>query len=118
MIHDCRRSKLDGRRTCHPLKSEKPCQKGWEVKKTGTDLFNRHANVDHHLPMELHNYVELIDWTDRAIAPYKKGSTPENIPKNTVPVRYRESQLVDYYDNLQHRVSASYRAFGSHSNSV
>ena len=39
------------------------------------------TNVDHHLPMDLHDYLELVDWTGRAIAPNKKGSIPEHLPK-------------------------------------
>ena len=39
------------------------------------------TNIDHHLPLDLHDYLDLVDWTGRAIAPHKKGSIPENLPK-------------------------------------
>jgi REP element-mobilizing transposase RayT len=39
------------------------------------------TNPDHHLPMDLHDYLELVDWTGRAIALNKKGSIPEHLPK-------------------------------------
>jgi len=39
------------------------------------------TNSDHHLPMDLHDYLELVDWTGRAIASNKKGSIPEHLPK-------------------------------------
>jgi len=31
--------------------------------------------------MDLHDYLELVDWTGRAIASNKKGSIPEHLPK-------------------------------------
>ena len=31
--------------------------------------------------MDLHGYLDLVDWTGRAIAPNKKGSIPEHLPK-------------------------------------
>ena len=39
------------------------------------------ANPEHCVPMEGHEYLELVDWTGRWIAPNKKGSIPEHLPK-------------------------------------
>jgi len=32
------------------------------------------------IPYELRDYLELVDWTGRAIAPGKKGTIPESLP--------------------------------------
>jgi hypothetical protein len=39
------------------------------------------TNPDHCIPMDLHDYMELVDWTGRSIAPNKKGSIPDQLPR-------------------------------------
>lgn len=49
--------------------------------------FFDHTSADRHpenpgnfIPYELRDYLELVDWTGRAIAPGKKGSIPDSLP--------------------------------------
>nr|WP_139116903.1 hypothetical protein [Candidatus Thiodiazotropha endoloripes] len=41
---------------------------------------NRHKNRPKGLPFRLKDYLELVDWTGRAILEHKRGHIPDNQP--------------------------------------
>ena len=73
------------------------------------------TNVDHHLPMDLHDYLELVDWTGRAIVPNKKGSIPEHLPKILNRLGIEKESWLGTMTNIQHRVSTRDWTYGSYS---
>ena len=39
-----------------------------------------HSHQSNHLPFDLSDYLELVDWTGRAIRDDKRGAIDENLP--------------------------------------
>jgi len=48
------------------------------------------------LPANLQDYIELIDWTGRCIAPGKRGSIPENLPPILTRLNIRPENYIKF----------------------
>jgi len=48
------------------------------------------------LPANLQDYIELVDWTGRCIAPGKRGSIPENLPPILTRLNIRPENYIKF----------------------
>ena len=51
------------------------------------------------LPLSLNDYLELVDWSGRAIHPHKNGSIPEYYPKIIDRLQMSLEALLKYLGN-------------------
>jgi REP element-mobilizing transposase RayT len=48
------------------------------------------------IPFDFHDYLELVDWTGRAVRPDKRGSIPEGTPKLLTRLRIDPEGFIEY----------------------
>jgi len=53
-------------------------------------------DLDHSIPHELRDYLELVDWSGRAIVEGKKGAIPEHLPPILQRLNMRPEQYLAY----------------------
>ena len=58
--------------------------------------FSGRMDRENELPLSLKDYLELVDWSGRAIHPDKKGSIPEHYPKIINRLKISPEALVKY----------------------
>jgi len=58
--------------------------------------FVNQLDAEHELPFSLHDYLELVDWSGRAIHPNKKGYISENTPPILTRLSIAPDALLDY----------------------
>ena len=58
--------------------------------------FDGRLDQAHELPCSLKDYLELVDWSGRAMNPHKKGSIPEHYPKIIERMQMSPEALLTY----------------------
>jgi len=63
--------------------------------------FSGRLDDDHGLPCELKDYLELVDWSGRAIHPNKRGKIADHQPKILQRLQIEPSALLSYLRNKE-----------------
>jgi len=74
--------------------------------------FSGRLDDDHGLPCELKDYLELVDWSGRAIHPNKRGRIADQQPKILQRLQIEPSAMLNY---LSHKEDSFHHVIGSKS---
>ncbi|GAB4125477.1 MAG: hypothetical protein Tsb0027_24540 [Wenzhouxiangellaceae bacterium] len=74
--------------------------------------FSGRLDDDHGLPCDLKDYLELVDWSGRAIHPNKRGKIADHQPKILQRLQIEPSALLSY---LSHKEGSFHHVIGSKS---
>jgi len=74
--------------------------------------FSGRLDDDHGLPCELKDYLELVDWSGRAIHPHKRGKIADQQPKILQRLQIEPSAMLNY---LSHKEDRFHHVIGSKS---
>jgi len=74
--------------------------------------FSGRLDDDHGLPCELKDYLELVDWSGRAIHPNKRGRIADHQPKILQRLQIEPSAMLNY---LSHKEDSFHHVIGSKS---
>ncbi|GAB4123815.1 MAG: hypothetical protein Tsb0027_21940 [Wenzhouxiangellaceae bacterium] len=74
--------------------------------------FSGRLDDDHGLPCELRDYLELVDWSGRAIHPHKRGRIADQQPKILQRLHIDPTALLSY---LSHKEDSFHHVIGSKS---
>jgi len=74
--------------------------------------FSGRLDDDYGLPCELKDYLELVDWSGRAIHPNKRGRIADHQPKILQRLQIEQSALLNY---LSHQEDSFHHVIGSKS---
>jgi len=86
------------------VKASEPCEtEDLAVVMPRLMSFDDRLDSDEDLPCELKDYLELVDWSGRAIHPNKRGKIAEHRPKILQQLQIEPSELLRYLSKKEDR---------------